>query len=198
MRVSKEERKEHILDVATTLFSQAGYQKTDVQKIADAACIGKGTLYLYFSSKEDLFFAAVDRAIVHIEAYVKEKVSSIPDEMDRIKAIIRSYVEFFRIHPEYVELFVQERAEFRFRRNGAFLQHKKMRDERWTKILERLLQQGKLRFSNIPQVINTINQLFYGIIFTNIFQLDLASFEARIQEGIDMLMYGIFLPPGER
>jgi AcrR family transcriptional regulator len=105
------ERRESILQAATDLFYQSGYRNTDVQQIADRTAVGKGTIYRYFVSKEDLFFASVDRAMQKMEEYVREKIHDEEDDIARIKLAIQSYIEFFRKHPECIELFVQERSE---------------------------------------------------------------------------------------
>ena len=194
MRSTKGKRREEILEAATKLFSEHGYQDTDIQAIADAIDVGKGTIYLYFPSKEALFFATVNRAMTLVEAFVRKRVISAKDTVSLLKEIVRAYVEFFRKHPHFVELFVQERAVFRFRNECSYMQKKEEREAKWAALFEKLLTQGKLRFKNIPRIISTIHQLFYGVIFTNIFQTDEASFETRMNEGIDMMLFGILLP----
>jgi AcrR family transcriptional regulator len=71
-------RKEAILSAATDFFARSGYRNTDVQQIADKVQIGKGTVYRYFPSKEALFFAACDRAMLMMEEYVKSQVLRVP------------------------------------------------------------------------------------------------------------------------
>lgn len=51
--------KDTILDVALKLFQRFGYQKTTVEEIAREAQIGKGTVYLYFSSKEEILLTLI-------------------------------------------------------------------------------------------------------------------------------------------
>lgn len=194
MKSIKGHRREELLEAATKLFSERGYQNTDVQAIADAIEVGKGTIYLYFPSKEALFFAAVNRAMTQCEEFVKSKALTAKEHISLIKEVVRAYVEFFRKHPHFVELFVQERAVFRFRKECSYYQKKEERTSRWTALFEKIFIAGKLRFQNIPRIISMLHQLFYGIIFTNIFETDESSFENRINEGIDMILYGILLP----
>lgn len=54
MSNAKESKKAKILDVALDLFIQKGYTNTKIIDIAEGAGIGKGTVYEYFNSKEDL------------------------------------------------------------------------------------------------------------------------------------------------
>ena len=46
-------RTDEILDTAATIFAQHGYHDTEMQLIADALEVGKGTIYRYFPSKQE-------------------------------------------------------------------------------------------------------------------------------------------------
>lgn len=54
-------REQRILDSASTLISHYGYDKTTVDDIARQAGVSKGTIYLHFSSKDDLFEGLLHR-----------------------------------------------------------------------------------------------------------------------------------------
>jgi len=54
-RVNKEKKKRSIILAANEIFSRDGYFKTKVEEIAKAADVGKGTIYEYFNSKDELF-----------------------------------------------------------------------------------------------------------------------------------------------
>ena len=60
MNNMRENKKIRILEAAIHLFAQNGYARTAVADIAAYADIGKGTIYEYFDSKEDLFFAVFE------------------------------------------------------------------------------------------------------------------------------------------
>jgi len=55
----KEARPQELLAAALDLFVERGFAATRLDDVAKAAGVSKGTLYLYFSSKEDLFKAVV-------------------------------------------------------------------------------------------------------------------------------------------
>ena len=52
----KTEVKEKIVQAAIATFSKYGYDKTRMDDIAENANLSKGTIYLYFKSKEKLFY----------------------------------------------------------------------------------------------------------------------------------------------
>ena len=62
-RRRKQERPEEILNAALTEFVTCGYGATRVDQVARRAGVAKGTIYLYFPSKEDLFKAVVRQSI---------------------------------------------------------------------------------------------------------------------------------------
>ena len=54
------ERKAKLLEAAALVFSQNGYARTTIAQVATCAGMGKGTVYGYFKSKEELFLALFD------------------------------------------------------------------------------------------------------------------------------------------
>lgn len=55
----KEARPQELLSAALSLFVEKGFAATKVEEIAARAGVSKGTLFLYFNSKEDLFKAVI-------------------------------------------------------------------------------------------------------------------------------------------
>lgn len=60
--VDKEEKRRSILSAALRVFARQGYGRTTMEEVAKAAGIGKGTIYEYFTHKDDLFFAVYEQA----------------------------------------------------------------------------------------------------------------------------------------
>ncbi|WP_448189603.1 TetR/AcrR family transcriptional regulator [Azospirillum sp. sgz301742] len=63
-RRRKEARPQEIVDAALDIFAERGYAATRLEEIAARAGVSKGTLYLYFPNKEELFKAVIRSAIV--------------------------------------------------------------------------------------------------------------------------------------
>lgn len=80
----KEARPGEIVAAALRLFSDRGFAATKLEDVAAAAGIGKGTIYLYFPTKEDLFRAVVRQAVLpNLEA-----VAALVQDPDRSAADI--------------------------------------------------------------------------------------------------------------
>ncbi|UCE82897.1 MAG: TetR/AcrR family transcriptional regulator [Deltaproteobacteria bacterium] len=73
----RKEKKERILEAAAQVFAMRGYSGTLVADIAVQAGVGKGTVYEYFDSKEDLFFAVFEWFVQATEAKAKISISAL-------------------------------------------------------------------------------------------------------------------------
>ena len=59
------DKEQRILDTAADLFARQPFHKVLLSDVARVASVGKGTLYLYFKSKEDLYFAVPVPRVLH-------------------------------------------------------------------------------------------------------------------------------------
>ena len=73
----KQKRRDQIITAAAKVFARRGFSGTLMADIAEKAGIGKGTLYEYFNSKEDLFFAVFEWFVRATEAEAKVSISAL-------------------------------------------------------------------------------------------------------------------------
>ena len=73
----KEEKRGLIIEAAAKVFARRGFASTLMAEIAIEAGIGKGTLYEYFDSKEDLFFTVFEWFVKATEAEAKVSISAL-------------------------------------------------------------------------------------------------------------------------
>ena len=173
------------------LFAAHGYANTDTQFLADQLQVGKGTLYRYFRSKEELFLAAVDFGMRKLQEHVCAWVDQVVDPMDRIRQGVRGYLAFFVKHPEVVELMIQERAIFRDQRKSTYFQRRDEFAKRWQELYRQLIVQGLLREMPPERISNIISELLYGAMFTNFFSGREPDFESQASEIMDVVLEGI-------
>ena len=87
-----------ILDAALELFRQYGYRRTSMEDIAGAANVAKGTLYIYFKSKDELFEALARRLAAQVSHDVRSALAlDLPFE-DKVLAVLDAKLGFaFRL-----------------------------------------------------------------------------------------------------
>ena len=187
----QERRREQILDAAATLFAERGYSDTDTQALADILFVGKGTIYRYFSSKELLFLAVVDRVMRRLRAAVDASMQGIEDPLDRIAQAIRAYLAFFQRQPQFAELLIQERAQFKDRKKPTYFEHRDANVERWRALYRDLIKAGRVRQIPVERITDVISDLLYGTMFTNYFSPKSRSLEQQAEDILDVVFSGI-------
>lgn len=90
----KDARPQEIIDAALTLFTQRGFAATKLDEVAKLAGVTKGTVYLYFDSKEELFFSAIREMVVPMLELGESRVASFEGSAtELLKALTHSWVE---------------------------------------------------------------------------------------------------------
>jgi AcrR family transcriptional regulator len=72
-------REERLLDAATTLLVRWGYRKTTLDDVAREAGVGKGTIYLHWKDKNDLFRAAIWREQQRYSEELRRRIAADPE-----------------------------------------------------------------------------------------------------------------------
>lgn len=102
----KENRRRSILDAARAVFFHDGFQRATVDDVAARAEVSKGTVYLYFESKETIFAHLLLEGLEMLvdvleEAYASEREIA-PTE--RLRRLAMGYLKFFQANPHYYRL----------------------------------------------------------------------------------------------
>ena len=184
-------RREEILAAATREFAQRGFAGADLQLVADRLGLGKGTVYRYFDSKESLFLAAADRGMRLLKEESDREVLKARDALDRIVRATRAYLRFFDRHPEFVELIVQERAEFKDRKRPTYFVHHDVNVKPWKKLLQQLIAEGHIRNIPVDRITDVFSSVLYGAIFKNYFESRRRSPETQAEDILDVVFRGI-------
>ena len=90
----KEAVKDAILNATDRLLARYGYRKMTVEDIAHEAGIGKGTIYLHFTSKEEVVLSHVDRIVDRLKERLREIGSSPAPAPERLRRMLLTRVMF--------------------------------------------------------------------------------------------------------
>ena len=91
-----EDIKLRLLDEARLIFARFGYNKTTVDDIARAVGKGKSTFYYYFTSKEEIFKAVIEKEAFIFRAKLIESISINASPVDKMKNYILTRLESFK------------------------------------------------------------------------------------------------------
>lgn len=97
----KQERRSAIIDAAEQVFFRKGFEAATMDEVAAEAELSKGTLYLYFKSKDELFIALSGRVIGQVVERFEEIAGSSGTGLEHIEQMMFDYTSFALRHPRH-------------------------------------------------------------------------------------------------
>lgn len=189
-------RCDEIMRHAIAHFAANGYPNADLDALAADIGCAKGTLYRYYKSKRDLFAAAVDLIIRDLIDYTEPV--NIEDPIEQMRFSIKAFLCYFAKNPNYIELLIQERAEFRDREEPTYAKYRKSVHDRWRPHVKRLIEAGVLRSVPAERVLDVTGDTLYGTIFVNYFAGRRKTLEQQAADVLDVLMKGLLADGGDK
>ena len=108
---AKDEREAAFKQAALKVFSSKGYHKTTMSEVAMEAGFGKGTLYWYWNSKEELYFSLVEESHNEFMALVREAVVRDGNALEKLLWLGNEVIDLHYRHRDYTKLSWKMRAE---------------------------------------------------------------------------------------
>src|SRR5436305_11983296 len=106
VRVSAEDRRVQILDVAMRLFARQGFEGTTTRQIAEMARVNEAIIFRHFPSKEDLYWAIIERKCQSVgrSRMIQEKLRSGADDVAIFTGIAEAFLRRTRQDAEVSRL----------------------------------------------------------------------------------------------
>ena len=101
--VDREKKRSEIAQKAIEILAKRGFRSTTIQDIADAAGLGKGTIYHYFKTKEEILWAVSEQMFRETERSLGAALFRINEPMDKLVALIE---EALHITEDLEHLFI--------------------------------------------------------------------------------------------
>jgi len=111
VRTKKPEQAERMLEAAARLFGTQRFHEVRMEDIATAAGVGKGTIYRYFSDKEDLYLALLERAAKQMHERLARSVGNAKSSTGKLRAMVSAILIFFDEQPHLLSLIQRADAQ---------------------------------------------------------------------------------------
>ena len=142
--VDKDKKRSEIAHAAISLFANKGFDSTTIQEIADAAQIGKGTVYEYFDTKEEIIIQVAMEMFAEMEKSIDLTIFAIKDPKERLKKFIEqtnSLVEHMKdIMMVYMEIW---RINLRDKNFGVSMMILKDALVTYRKVISDIIKEGQ-------------------------------------------------------
>jgi AcrR family transcriptional regulator len=113
IRTSKEDvvaafRRGELLNAALRVFGARGFEQATMDAIAEEAEVAKGTIYLYYPSKQAIYDAAFDQSLSELQRLTDARIEAAPNAKDAVAGFVDVRVRYFQDHRDYYRIYVSE------------------------------------------------------------------------------------------
>jgi AcrR family transcriptional regulator len=99
----KKQRREEIVRAAELVFFAKGFDSSTMDDVAEKAELSKGTLYLYFTSKEELYFAVARNAIHLLRKHTSQAVEGEGNAIEKLGRMGGACIDFSQTYPDQMK-----------------------------------------------------------------------------------------------
>ncbi len=191
-----DERKYQILNAAEQVFTKKGLDLTRMDDIAEETGLSKGTLYLYFKSKDDLIIAILDRifegAFKQLAARKDNRLSSSEAISQFTEEAIRDYKMMLHLMPVAYEFLALAFRNTTVQK--ALKQYFRHYMEVLVPIIQRGIDAGEFRQMDAQEVAIAAAAIYEGTVLLWVYDNSLVDIERHIRSSIRLLLEGIQVP----
>jgi len=188
-----DERKTQILNAAESVFTKKGFDEARMDDIAEKTGLSKGTLYLYFKSKDDLIIAILDRIFKREFRQLenlKESETSSSDAIWKLTDLVtKDIIDILRLIPILYGFLA---LAFR---NKYVQRALKEYENRYLNILIPIIQQGidsgEYRQVNAGEVAIAAFAIIEGTLLLWVYDKSIIDPERHIRSGMKLLLEGV-------
>jgi len=191
-----DERKYQILNAAEQAFTKKGLDQTRMDDIAEETGLSKGTLYLYFKSKDDLIIAILDRifegVFKQLDARKDNNLSAAEAISQFTEEAIRDYKMMLRLMPiayEFLALAFRNKTV-----QKALKQYFRHYMDVLVPIIQRGIDSGEFRQVEAQEVAIAAGAIYEGTVLLWVYDNSLVDIERHIRSSMKLLLEGIQVP----
>ena len=183
-----------ILEAARRVFARKGFGAT-VDDIAEAAGLAKGTLYLYFHSKREIYLAALRQSFAGLLEETRRSVETAPAAEEKIRAFIATCIRYAEDNKDFISIYHAE-----FGKVGLGSLNKEFRSLYWqqARTLEPALReaaaQGQIRTTRPDAAAFTVYEMTRGLISQRLLGWSAATAEEDVEFLTQLIWTGLASP----
>lgn len=191
-RLDPEQRREEVLTIAAEVFSEKGYRAANITDIVERAGIGRGTFYLYFDSKKDVFLEIIERYFSEFEDLLasnqKKLAGAIKNGEFALPVWRQNMVDILRYHkdnPELTSVIYSDALGSDEHFSARVDELSRVARQHLRKYFELLQKAGLMRPGNLDVITNIILGSCIYVIMENVVKKTKTDLEAIADELIE-------------
>lgn len=186
-RVKTDEKLDEILEAASQAFAAKDFHQVLIDEIAEVGGIGKGTVYRYFRTKEDLYFATILRGLDRLHDLLSAALPEEDSPARRLERIAREMLAFFWNQRSLLMLLYRDERNLASRRGGLRERHDQI-----MRLVQKTILEGieRREFRGVDPFVAA--ELFLGMVRgINLFRRDEDTIDALVAEIVSVFLRGL-------
>jgi AcrR family transcriptional regulator len=175
-----------ILEAARRVFAAKGFNDATVDDIANAAGVAKGTVYLYYRSKRDIYFAALKFGVQQMYAALDEQLKAESTIEGKMRALIAVKLAYCDENRDFFKIYYSELGNLCIHPGAIDPEFKAMYLDQ-AKVIESILKEGArkklLRSVRAEQAAFAISDIIRGIVTQRV----LGWSKSKISQDVDFI-----------
>lgn len=141
-------KKNNIIKIAANLFSQKSFHDVTMDEIAEKVGVAKGTIYLYFSSKDNLYLEILEHTFGSIEALLEKEVNTASSAPEKLKKVLAIIIKFYRENIDVLKILSRDETHLIQEHHDLTEKWRLSRIELYEKIIEKGIKEGSFKTTN--------------------------------------------------
>ncbi len=191
--VVEEFRKQSICDAAMRVVARKGLSSVTVQDIADEAGVAKGTIYIYFQSRNEILQRTMDNATENLIQKLATACRECRGFREILEQRVRTQIEHFEDNRDFFRLYLAMAEPFGERRLKKHPTY-----QTYLAQVERLVREaiahGEIRDTNIERLAIAIASVVRDIVLHRMIEREPPPVDDDVQFAVDFIMRGIAIP----
>jgi len=193
--VVTEFRTSGILEAARKVFANRGFHDATVEDIAEAAGVAKGTVYLYYESKRDVYFAALKFGISQMYSLLLHELESASTPQEKLKALIAAKLSYFDENRDFFKIYYSELGNIPSTHPGGIDKEFKALYQDQARLVETILKDGirkkVVRSLRTEQTALAISDIIRGVVTHRILGWSKSKLNQDVDFIFDLVWKGI-------
>jgi len=194
--VLTEFRTAEILQAAHRIFAERGFEQATIADIAAAAGVAKGTVYLYYRSKREVYAAVLRRDLLALRDQTRTQVEAADGIEEKVRAFITTKLRYLDDHRDFYRIYFTELGRTAARQSQSQRQLEEIYLDQ-VQLLEQVLHQAmkrrQVRHLRPDATARAIFDLTRSVIAQRLQGLSRATLDEDVAFAFDFVWKGIAL-----
>ncbi|MGZ4778737.1 MAG: TetR/AcrR family transcriptional regulator [Thermoanaerobaculia bacterium] len=183
-------RTQTICDAAMRVVARKGVRNVTVQDIADEAGVAKGTVYIYFHSRDEILSRTMDAATEKLLEKLSAACESCVTFRDLLERRVRTQLQHFEENRDFFRMYLamsEPLGERRLRKHTTYLAYLAQLEN----IVREAMDRGEIREAPVERLAVSISSLVRDIVLHRIGEREPPPIEDDVKYAVDFIMRGI-------